>query len=64
MQAEWSKSGGGVLAPASHATEAVQVTSKLNTDAPAFVPSGEIEFHYQQPVRNAGKNLTHYWMYT
>ena len=34
------------------------VTSKWNTDAPPFVPSGEleIEFHYQQPVRNAGEN--------
>ena len=30
------------------------VTSKLNTAAPPFIPSAEIEFHYQQPVRNAG----------
>ena len=43
-------------ATATAATVAGPVASKLNTDAPPFVPSGEMEFHYQQPVRNAGEN--------
>ena len=38
------------------ATVAEPVASKLNTDAPPFIPSGEMEFHYQQPVRNAGES--------
>ena len=49
---------------AAAATVGGPATSKLNTDAAPFVPSGdtapfvpsgEIEFHYQQPVRNAGE---------
>ena len=56
MQSEWSKSGDTVLTPSSQAVTAGPVASKLNTDAPVFIPSGETEFHYQQPVRNAGEN--------
>lgn len=50
-----SQSAATAVAAAS-TTVTAPVTSKLNTDAPPFVPSGEIEFHYQQPVRNAGEN--------
>ena len=65
----WDKLGGGLLVPAASSQSAATAappasttvtapvtSSKLNTDAPPFVPSGEIEFHYQQPVRNAGEN--------
>ena len=48
-----SQSAATAVAAAS-TTVTAPVTSKLNTDATPFVPSGEIEFHYQQPVRNAG----------
>ena len=67
---KWDKYGGSVFvsstpsssqvaataAAATAATVAGPVPSKLNTDAPPFVPSGETEFHYQQPVRNAGES--------
>ena len=64
---KWDKSGGNVFVPSASssssqaattaaATEAGPVTSTLNTDAPPFIPSGEMEFHYQQPVRNAGES--------
>ena len=56
MQTEWNKSGDTVHTPSSQAVATAPVASKLNTDAPVFVPSGEIEFYYQQPVRNAGEN--------
>ena len=56
-----SSQSAAIAAPAASTTVTAPVTapvtlSTLNTDAPPFVPSGEIEFHYQQPVRNAGEN--------
>lgn len=56
MQSEWSKSGDTEHTPSQQAIAVATVASNLNTDAPVFVPSGEIEFYYQQPVRNAGEN--------
>ena len=64
---KWDKLGGSMSLPpasssssqaatATAATVAGPMTSNLNTDAPPFIPSGEMEFHYQQPVRNAGEN--------
>ena len=32
--------------------------SKLNTDAPEFVPSTEVQVELQQPVRNAGELIS------
>lgn len=57
----WDRIGASTPVPSSQQTSTTgPVTSKLNTDAPVFVPSGEIEFHYQQPVRNAGEDNNNY----
>ena len=53
-----SASSQTATASAAAATVAGPVASTLNTDAPPFVPSGEMEFHYQKPVRNAGEKHT------
>ena len=55
---KWDKLGGSVHVPPAQTVVAGPVTSTLSTNAPPFVPSDEIEFHYQQPVRNAGENCT------
>ena len=56
QEKKWDKLGGSKLTQPTAKSGAT--TSSLNMDAPAFVPSREIEFDCQQPVRNAGEQLS------
>lgn len=59
---DWDKTVGSVVAGSSQPSVGGGPTaSKLNTDAPVFVPAGEMEFDFQQPVRNAGESHSPYY---